>query len=88
VLDIVDVVVSKLKRFSPNDVSDIEAMAQRGLLDGTRLVERFRSAVDVYAMDARAGDLPRYVRNLHRVQRDFLFDAETPIELPGWVDEG
>ena len=29
VLDVVDVVVSKLKRFSPNDVSDIRAMTEK-----------------------------------------------------------
>lgn len=86
-LDILDVVVSKLKRFSPNDVSDIRAMADQGLVDPTGLVERFRLAVDAYSMDARADDLPRYVRNLHRVERDYLFVAETHIELPGWVTE-
>jgi hypothetical protein len=86
VLDIVDVVVSKLKRFSASDVSDIEAMADRGLIDATRLVERFRCAVDVYAMDARAEDLPGYVISLHRVERDILFVPETPIDLPGWIE--
>ena len=47
-----------------------------------RLIERFQSAVDVYGGDARADDLPKYVRNLHRVERDHLGVPETEIELP------
>lgn len=85
VLDIVDVVVSKLKRFIANDVSDIRAMVDKGLVDHARLIARFNAAVDAYSMDARAGDLPKYVRNLNRVERDFLFVPETTIELPEWV---
>jgi hypothetical protein len=50
-----------------------------------RLVERFRAAVDAFSGDARAEDLPRYVRNLHRVERDFLLVPETEIELPDWI---
>jgi hypothetical protein len=72
VLDVVDVVVSKLKRFHANDVSDIRAMVDGGHVEHSRLVERFRAAVDAFSSDARAEDLPRYVRNLHRVERDFL----------------
>ncbi len=87
VLDVVDVVVSKLKRFSPNDVSDIRAMTEKGLVEHRRLIERFQSAVDVYGGDARADDLPKYVKNLHRVERDHLGVAETEIELPAWVVE-
>jgi hypothetical protein len=66
VLDVVDVVVSKLKRFHATDVRDIEAMIDRGLVDHAALIERFRSAVDCYGMDSRADDLPKYVANLHR----------------------
>jgi hypothetical protein len=36
--------------------------------------------------DARADDLPRIVRNLHRVERDMFDVPETDIELPPWVD--
>jgi len=57
VLDVVDTVVSKLKRFSVNDISDIQAMAKMGLIDHPRLIERFRSAVDVFSGDDRAEDL-------------------------------
>jgi hypothetical protein len=86
VLAIVDVVVSKLKRFHAYDLQDIEAMVERGFVDHGLLVERFREAVDGYLLDARAEDLPRYVANLHRVERDLLGVPETAIELPSWLD--
>ncbi len=82
-----DTVVTKLKRFNANDIDDIEAMVRLELVDPERLVERFRSAMDGFLGDARADDLPRYIRNLHRVERDFLLAAETPIELPSWIDD-
>jgi hypothetical protein len=86
VLHIVDVVVSKLKRFHPYDLQDIDAMVERGLVDHGLLIERFRDAVDGYLLDARAEDLPKYVANLHQVERDLLGVPETAIELPSWVD--
>jgi hypothetical protein len=84
-LDVVDVVVSKLKRFSANDRSDIEAMVARGLVPHDRLLNRFVDAVDVFAADARASDLPRYVENLHEIERDAFGVDESEIELPEWV---
>ena len=81
VLDVVDVVVSKLKRFSANDIADIDAMVQRDLVPHRRLVDRFRSAFDLFSYDARAADLPRYVENLQRVERDMLGEPETEIDL-------
>jgi hypothetical protein len=87
VLQIVDVVVSKLKRFHAYDLQDIEAMVERGLVNHGLLIERFREAVDGYLLDARADDLPKYVANLHRVERDLFGAPETAIELPSWVDD-
>jgi hypothetical protein len=87
VLDVVDVVVSKLVRFHAADQSDVTAMVDRDLVPHAVLVERFRSAADVFSADARAEDLPRYVRNLHRVERDLLGVAESDIELPAWVSD-
>lgn len=49
VLDVVDVVVSKLKRFHTNDRADIDAMVERGLVTHESLVQRFRNAADVWA---------------------------------------
>jgi hypothetical protein len=87
VLDVIDVVVSKLKRFHASDRADVQAMIDRDLVPHDRLVTRFRSAVDVFSGDARAEELPRYVRNLHRVERDMLGAAASAIELPGWIED-
>lgn len=84
-LDITDVAVSKLKRFTSNDAADIRAVVEKGLISHALLVNRFRAAVDAYSTDARAEDLPRYVKNLHTVERDFLEVAESEIDLPGWL---
>lgn len=85
VLDVVDVVVSKLKRLNDNDLSDITAMLDRDLVPHAALIERFRSAVDQLSGDARAEDLPRYVANLHRIERDMYGALESEIELPSWI---
>lgn len=85
VLDVVDVMVSKLKRFNANDVSDIEAMIELDLVAHAALLERFELAVDWFGLDARASEIPRYVKNLHRVERDLFAVEETEIELPGWI---
>lgn len=85
-LDVVDTVVGKLKRFAANDLSDIQAMVDLDLVDHGRLVERFRSATEGFSMDARADDLRTYIRNLNRVERDFLGVGESRIDLPGWMD--
>lgn len=85
VMDVVDVIVSKLKRLSPNDIVDIEAMCDRNLVSHDDLVDVFRQAVD-FTMDAKADDLPKWRANLHRVERDiFGIDEPTSIELPPWV---
>ena len=85
VLDVVDVVVSKLKRLHEDDLTDVAAMVERDLVPHAALIERFRSAVDSFSGDARASDLPKYVRNLHRVERDVLGVDESEVELPSWI---
>lgn len=84
-LDVVDVVVSKLKRFSSTDREDIEAMIDGQHVPHARFVERFRSAVDEFAHDARAADLPGYIANFNEIERDVFVTDETEIELPSWV---
>jgi hypothetical protein len=84
-LDVVDVSVSKLVRFHGNDRADVKAMIDRGLVPHDEFVSRFRSAVDSFAHDARADDLPRIVRNFHTAERDYFFVDESEIELPSWV---
>jgi hypothetical protein len=85
VLDVVDVVVSKMKRFHGDDVDDIMAMIDLQRVTHSALVDRFRSAVDAFSGDARAEDLPRYVANLHRIERDGFDAPPTSIELPDWI---
>jgi hypothetical protein len=87
-LDVTDVVVSKLKRFIARDVDDIRAMVDRNTVPHATLVDRFRAAVDAWAMDARADDLPKLVKRLHQVERDLFDVPETPIELPSWIGRG
>ena len=60
-------------------------MIDRDLVPHDRLLDRFRSAVSMFEVDARAAELERYVNNLHRVERDFLDVAETEILLPSWI---
>jgi hypothetical protein len=74
-----------LKRFAPKDQGDIDAMIERDLVPHEQLVERFRSALDMYLGDAREVELPKYIANLHRVERDMLLVPETEIELPSWI---
>ena len=86
VLDVVDVVVSKLKRLHGNDLRDIEEMVELNLVPHQVLVERFKAAVDYFLMDARAGDLPKCIDHLHRIERDVFGRDESKIELPDWLD--
>lgn len=84
-LDVVDVVVTKLKRFNSDDAGDVAAMVARGFVPHKRLVERFRAAVDAFSLDSRAEDLPKVIKNLHRVERDSFHVPESSIELPDWM---
>ncbi|PIP82624.1 MAG: hypothetical protein CO113_15685 [Elusimicrobia bacterium CG_4_9_14_3_um_filter_62_55] len=85
VLDAADVVVSKLKRFKPDDIKDIRAMVvECGLVDHARLLERFHRAADWFSMDARSESLPRIVKNLNTVEREYFDAPPTRIELPEW----
>jgi len=86
-LDVTDVVVSKLTRFNQNDADDVRAMVDLNLVTHARLIERFSAAVDGFAMDSRADNFPRYIANLHRVERDMLRVPESKIELPDWMQD-
>jgi hypothetical protein len=61
-------------------------MVERMKVDAEVLAERFEMAVDGFLMDARAVDLPQYLRNLNRVEREFLLVQETQVEFPDWLD--
>lgn len=85
-LDIVDVVVSKLVRFNANDDADIRAMAQLGLLPHKRLVERFEAAKEILLLDARAEDLPKIIKRLNQIERDYIGAKPSEVELPDWLE--
>ncbi|MBI2390240.1 MAG: hypothetical protein HYV09_11685 [Deltaproteobacteria bacterium] len=82
VLDVIDVVVSKLKRFNANDRSDIDEMIARGHVAHEQFVARFRSAVDAHFGDE---SLPSYCAHFHTIERDAFGCDETEIELPDWM---
>jgi hypothetical protein len=84
-LDVVDVVVSKLKRFHPRDQSDIREMIYAGHAHHRDVVRCFREAID--CNDGQADAFPRYVENLHTIERDLFAVSETEIELPPWVSD-
>jgi hypothetical protein len=87
VLDVVDVVVSKLSRFHADDISDIEAMIDKGLVPHSRLVARFESAMDVHLHGADAERTLKCIKCLNQVERDMLFVPETRPDLPAWFTD-
>lgn len=87
VLDVEDVVVSKMLRFSANDRSDIFAMIDRDLVDHARLVLRFASALDVRSHSAHSHQLRSCIDNFQTVERDAFGSPETQFALPPWVDD-
>lgn len=85
VLDVTDVVVSKLARFNADDRSDIDAMIEGGHVTHEHYVRRFRDAVDERSTDARADQLPLFVERFHTVERDMFGVEETEIPLASWI---
>lgn len=86
-LDVVDVVVSKLKPLRGRDREDILQMVSRGLVPHDLLVSRFKDAVEDYSGGAGAEDIPRFWNNLNQIERDVLQVPETPMELPDWLSD-
>lgn len=82
VLDITDVVISKLIRYSNDDANDIRAMAEKNHLDHSKLVARFEATADKFITDARADEMPRYLANFRKVERDILDVTPADITLP------
>jgi hypothetical protein len=72
---------------SPSDVEHIEAMIAKGLVPHMPWSRAFREAADYFSLDARAEEeLPKYIANLHRVERDVYGSAPTEVELPSWFE--
>lgn len=85
-LDVVDVLVSKMTRFSSTDVDDFKAMIDLGVVDPVRLEKRFMEAFEAWTFEARAEKLPKIIENLHFVQRDMLLVEESMLSLPRWME--
>jgi hypothetical protein len=83
-MSVVDVVVSKLARFSANDRSDIDAMIGRELIAHDDVVSCFQQAVE-FRMELTSDEFERYVKHLHAVERDMFDVAETQLEEPSWL---
>lgn len=77
-LDITDVIVSKIKRFNPHDIEDINEICKLKLINQNKLLERFKLAIDAWKIDARQECFDNYIENFHVVQRDYLLVKETP----------
>jgi hypothetical protein len=82
VLDIHDVVVSKLKRWHAGDRDDVRAMAEADRLHRDRLISRFEAVVDRYKFDGRADLLPRMADRLNFIERDWLAEEPTLFDFP------
>jgi hypothetical protein len=50
---------TKLKRFNANDQADIGAMVRLGMLDHTRFLDRFLSAIDYCRGQAFSDNCPK-----------------------------
>jgi Nucleotidyltransferase of unknown function (DUF6036) len=87
VLDVVDIVVRKLRRFHGSDRDDVDAMIALGLVVHSKLIERFQDAFDTASETAAADALPRCVRNLNQVERDAFGVEPSVFEYPPWVDD-
>ncbi|MEZ4268761.1 MAG: hypothetical protein R3F39_20590 [Myxococcota bacterium] len=82
-----DVVVAKLIRLHGDDLSDIEAMIERGAVSHQHVVERFQNAALRYGFSGQGHKLARAIANLHRVERDLFVVDETQIEIPSWMQD-
>jgi hypothetical protein len=60
-------------------------MITRGLVTQRALISRFEAAKDIRQETSYADDLPKYVANLNRVERDYLNVEESKIDLPSWI---
>lgn len=85
VLDVVDVVLSKLRRFNVHDQDDIQAMANGGHIDHARMVTGFRQIIDCYGFDARGQDLQVMVERFNEIEEEWLYNTPTHFELPSWI---
>jgi len=80
VLDVADVVISKLKRWSASD--HVRQMVERGFAKHPRLVERLNEVIRRFWFDARADLLPDMVARFHRAETDWFAIEPSAFALP------
>ena len=80
VLDVADVCVSKLKRWTADDRDDVEAMIDLGHFDHARVVERLREVIEVYWHEY-PDHLQRMVGRFSELERDWFLGV-TKFRLP------
>lgn len=83
-LDLHDVVISKLKPYRLQDQEDIRWLVEENLIEAKKLLDRFKSALEAVS-EKNAEFIVECVENFHEVQREFLRTPETPISLPTWI---
>ena len=76
VLEVHDLIVSKLKRFGSQDQEDIRGLCDRPEFDAGTLLERYREARQMHDHDQRE----KLDRNFHLVETEFL--QLQPTEFP------
>lgn len=81
VLDIPDVLVSKLYRYIRTDLDDIRAMIEGGFVSHTALRARFEAVIDRHQFQSRADRLPKMVERFNTIERDLFVTAETTFVL-------
>ncbi len=79
-LDVADVLVSKLKRFSSSDRDDVRAMIEGEHVQHRRIVRRFQEVIERYRFDGRAARLPEMAARLNMAERDWFGVEETEFE--------
>lgn len=82
VLDIADVLVSKLKRWNANDRADARAMIEGQHVDHDTLVQRFSATIEKYKFDGRADLLPLMADRLNRAEANWFLTDETAFDFP------
>ncbi|MCP5463842.1 MAG: hypothetical protein H7A33_02340 [Deltaproteobacteria bacterium] len=86
VLDVHDVIVSKIKPYRPTDREDIKTMIEQGLVDHQKLVERFKLAMYKWELD-RAYLFKDLIKNLNDMEQSFFEVEPSQFDLPRWADD-
>ncbi len=80
-LDVADVLVSKLIRYISTDRDDIRAMVDGDFVEHATLHPRFKDVIERYQFDARADRLPGMIDRFNEIERDLFLVEESEFEL-------